>query len=96
MKKLLFTLFLSLLTLTMSAQIQRTFLGNTLGVSTYAQVTSNMTQKGYSLDKASDKDCAIYNYVKFAGYDCKSAYFYFHNNYLKSVMKLNSLMKIHS
>ena len=86
MKKLLFTLFLSLLTLTMSAQIQRTFLGNTLGVSTYAQVTSNMTQKGYSLDKASDKDCAIYNYVKFAGYDCKSAYFYFHNNYLKSVM----------
>ena len=86
MKKLLFTLFLSLLTLTMSAQIQRTFLGNTLGVSTYAQVTSNMTQKGYSLDKASDKDCAIYNYVKFAGYDCKSAYFYFHYNYLNSVM----------
>ena len=41
MKKLLFTLFLSLLTLTMSAQIQRRFLGNTLGVSTPAQVKAN-------------------------------------------------------
>lgn len=45
MKKLLFTLFLSLLTLTMSAQIQRTFLGNTLGESTYAQVKANMAKK---------------------------------------------------
>lgn len=42
MKKLLLSLFLSLLTLTMSAQIQRKFLGNTLGVSTYAQVKENM------------------------------------------------------
>lgn len=41
MKKLLFTLFLSLLTLTMSAQIQGRFLGCTLGVSTPAQVKAN-------------------------------------------------------
>ena len=41
MKKLLFTLFLSLLTLTMSAQIQRKFLGCTLGISTPAQVKAN-------------------------------------------------------
>ena len=41
MKKLLFTLFLSLLTLTMSAKIQGRFLGCTLGVSTPAQVKAN-------------------------------------------------------
>ncbi len=86
MKKILFTLILSLLTLTMSAQIQRKFLGNTLGVSTYAQVKANMTQKGYRLAESSDKDCAVYDNVKFAGYDCKNVYFYFYNNKLKSVM----------
>lgn len=85
MKKLLLSLFLSLLTLTMSAQIQRKFLGNTLGVSTYAQVKENMAQKGYRMAEASDNKCALFENVKFAGYDCKSAYFYFYNNRLKTV-----------
>lgn len=85
MKKILFTLILSLLTLTMSAHIQRKFLGNTLGVSTYAQVKANMAQKGYRLAESSDKDCAVYDNVKFAGYDCKNVYFYFYNNKLKLV-----------
>ena len=80
MKKLLFTLFLSLLTLTMSAQIQRTFLGNTLGESTYAQVKANMAKKGYEISNSGNKDWAIFYNVNFAGYNCEQAYFYFSND----------------
>lgn len=80
MKKLLFTLFLSLLTFTMSAQIQRTFLGNTLGESSYAQVKANMSKKGYAISPGSNKDCIIFNSVNFAGYNCEQAYFYFSND----------------
>ena len=63
MKKLLFTLFLSLLTHTMSAQIQRKFLGCTLGVSTPAQVKANMAQKGYRPSDTSNKGCYIYDNI---------------------------------
>ena len=77
MKKLLFTLFLSLLTLTMSAQIQRTFLGCTLGVSTPAQVKANMAQKGYSPSDTSNKGCYIYDNINFAGFSNTQAFFLF-------------------
>ena len=66
MKKIAFTFLLILLTLTMSAQIQRTFLGNTLGESTYAQVKANMAKKGYEISNSGNKDCAIFYNVKFA------------------------------
>lgn len=82
MKKLLFTLFLSLLTLTMSAQIQRTFLGNTLGESTYEQVKNNMARKGYRMNEASDSVYAEFDNIKFSGYDCKKAFFEFYDNKL--------------
>ena len=77
MKKLLFTLFLSLLTLTMSAQIQRTFLGCTLGVSTPAQVKANMAQKGYRTPDTSNKGCYIYDNINFAGFSNTQAFFLF-------------------
>ena len=82
MKKLLFTLFLSLLTLTMSAQIQRTFLGCTLGVSTPAQVKANMAQKGYRPSDTSNKGCYIYDNINFAGFSNTQAFFYFYKNKL--------------
>ena len=82
MKKLLFTLILSLLTLTMSAQIQRRFLGCTLGVSTPAQVKANMAQKGYRTPDTSNKGCYIYDNVNFAGFSNTQAYFYFYKNKL--------------
>lgn len=77
MKKLLFTLFLSLLTLTMSAQIQRKFLGCTLGVSTPAQVKANMAQKGYRPSDTSNKGCYIYDNINFAGFSNTQAFFFF-------------------
>lgn len=95
MKKLLFTLLLSLLTLAMSAQIQRTFLGNTLGVSTCAQVKSNMIQKGYRVAEGSGTDCLIFLNVKFAGCSCEKAFFYFHNKklYMVSFLLEQSFIK---
>ena len=80
MKRIIFTLLLTLLTLTMSAQIQRTFLGNTLCESTYAQVKANMAKKGYEISNSGNKDCAVFYSVKFAGYNCEQAYFYFSND----------------
>lgn len=82
MKKLLFTLFLSLLTLTMSAQIQRTFLGNTLCESTYEQVKNNMAQKGYRMIETQEGVSADFDNIKFSGYDCKTAIFNFYENKL--------------
>lgn len=78
MKKILFTLILSLLTLTMSAQIQRKFLGNTLAVSTITQVKANMAKKGYKA--TANKDYIVYSNVTFAGLECEKAIFFFHNN----------------
>ena len=49
MKKILFTFIISVLALDMSAQIQRTFLGNVLAVSTYEEVRTNMRNKGYGI-----------------------------------------------
>lgn len=47
MKKNIFIILLSLLTLNISAHIQHNFLGNILGVSAYDQVRYNMYDKGY-------------------------------------------------
>lgn len=80
MKKIIFTLFISLLTLTISAQIQRTFLGNVLAVSTYEEVRTNMRNAGYRISNLINKDCTVYSDVKFAGYKCEEAYFHFIDN----------------
>ena len=80
MKKLLFTFIISVLALDMSAQIQRTFLGNVLAVSTYEEVRTNMRNKGYGISALINKDCAVYSDVKFAGYNCEEAYFNFIDN----------------
>ena len=80
MKKILFTFMISVLALNMSAQIQRTFLGNVLAVSTYEEVRTNMRNKGYRISDLINKDCAVYSDVKFAGYNCEEAYFNFIDN----------------
>ncbi len=80
MKKILFTFIISVLALDMSAQIQRTFLDNVLAVSTYEEVRTNMRNKGYGISGLINKDCAVYSYIKFAGYNCEEAYFNFIDN----------------
>lgn len=87
MKKTIFIFLISLLTLTMSAQIQRNFFGNTLGVSTYAQVKAKMTQKGYKAS-SSDRNCVVYENVKFAGFTDVEAYLYFNKGKLYLVSLL--------
>lgn len=79
-RKAFLIFILSVLTLTVSAQIQRSFLGNVLGVSTYDQVRANMRDKGYHISSLFNKDCAVYRDVKFAGYNCEEVYFHFYDN----------------
>ena len=79
-RKIIFTVLLSLLALNISAQIQRYFIGNTLGVSTYDQVRYNMYDKGYYTLADHRNDYAAYRDVKFAGYTCEEAYFNFYDN----------------
>lgn len=79
-RKIIFTVLLSLLALNISAQIQRYFIGNTLGVSTYDQVRYNMYDKGYHTLADHRNDYAAYRDVKFAGYTCEEAYFNFYDN----------------
>lgn len=78
-RKIIFTALLSLLALNISAQIQRNFIGNTLGVSTYDQVRYDMYDKGYHALGDRRNDYIDYTDVKFAGYTCEDAYFYFYD-----------------
>lgn len=39
-----------------------------------------MAKKGYEISNSGNKDCAIFYSVKFAGYNCEQAYFYFSND----------------
>lgn len=77
--RIFFIILLSLLTLNISAQIQRLFLGNTLGVSTYDQVRYNMYDKGYQTLEDHRNNYISYRDVRFAGYTSKEAYFYFYD-----------------
>lgn len=80
MKKNIFIILLSLLTLNISAHIQHNFLRNILGVSAYDQVRYNMYDKGYINSAPHNKDYAVYRNVKFAGYTCEEADFHFYDN----------------
>ena len=79
MKKNIFIILLSLLALNISARIQRNFLGNILGVSSYDQVRYNMYDKGYINSAPYNKDYTVYRNVKFAGYTCEEADFHFYD-----------------
>lgn len=75
MKRFILSIALSLLVLTISAQIQRTFFGCTLGVSTKAFVKNAMIRKEYPLVVKNNK--YIYYDVKFGGLECAKVVFSF-------------------
>lgn len=75
MKRFILSIALSLLVLTISAQIQRTFFGCTLGVSTKAFVKNAMIRKEYPLVVKNNK--YIYYDVKFGGFECAKVFFSF-------------------
>lgn len=83
MKRFILSLALSLLVITVSAQIQRTFLGCTLAETSFRDVERVMTLKGYEMN--SNSDCIVAHDVKFAGYKCKSIHFNFYKNVLYQV-----------
>lgn len=85
MKRFLLSLVLSLVVITVSAQIQRTFLGCTLGVSTKAFVKNAMTKKGYRLKRIDENEKYVYQNVKFIEYTCKEVCFSFYAGKLLSI-----------
>lgn len=82
MKKVFLSLLISLIALTVSAQIQRTFLGCTL-TSSYQDVKRHLTQEKYDLE--SNEDLIVVYNTKFAGFDCESVAFGFYKGKLLSV-----------
>lgn len=85
MKRFLLSLVLLLVVITVSAQIQRTFLGCTLGVSTKAFVKNAMTKKGYRLKRIDENEKYVYQNVKFIEYTCKEVCFSFYAGKLLSI-----------
>lgn len=83
MKRFILSIALSLLVLTISAQIQRTFFGCTLGVSTKAFVKNAMIRKEYPLVVKNNK--YIYYDVKFGGFECAKVVFSFFSGKLLRV-----------
>lgn len=81
MKRFIIILLLFSLALSVSAQIQRVFQGNILGVSTYQQVSTNMVRKGYS-PANHDKEYIVYSDVEFAGLKCEQAIYFFYDDKL--------------
>ncbi len=96
MKKVFLSLLISLIALTVSAQIQRSFLGCTL-TSSYQEVKDHLTQEKY--DIGSDDDIFFVYNTKFAGFDCEWIAFEFYKskliavtiNYESSYIKRNLL-----
>lgn len=82
MKKVFFSLLISLIALTVSAQIQRSFLGCTL-TSSYQEIKDHLTQEKYDFE--SDDDLIVVSNTKFAGFDCESVSFVFYKGKLLSV-----------
>ena len=80
MKKVFLSLLISLIALTVSAQIQRSFLGCTL-TSSYQEVKDHLTQEKY--DIGSDDDIIFVYNTKFAGFDCEWIAFGREQRYLR-------------
>ena len=85
MNKFLLSLFICLCTtLTISAQIQRTFFGLTLGVSTRSDVEKFFREHGAAFDEK--KECNyIYNKLKWAGTEWSSVSFTLYENKLLQI-----------
>lgn len=79
MKKVFLSLLISLIALTVSAQMQRTFLGCTL-TSSYQDVKRHLIQEKYNLE--SNDDLIVVFNTKFAGFDCESVSFEFYKSKL--------------
>jgi len=82
MKKVFLSLLISLIALTVSAQIQRSFLGCTL-TSSYQEVKDHLTQEKYDFE--SDDDLIVVSNTKFAGFDCEYISFEFYKSKLIAV-----------
>ena len=85
MKKLLFTIFLSVFCISIQAQLQRNILGAKLGVSTKTFVKSTMAKKGYKARVGDTNDTYFFDNVKFAGRKCDLVRFDFFSGKLASV-----------
>lgn len=91
MKNLLIIIILALSSQVISAQINRTFWGVTLGTSTPSQVKSMLVQKGYYVEKEPDGAlCVKVNNVRFGGAVWTYISFLFVNNQLSQVWFQNN------
>lgn len=81
------TLFLlTLICLTASAQINRTIMNCTLGVSTEQDVIQEMSNQGYKVMKIDDETLGIDNKIKFGGQEWTVVYFNFSHSLLKAIV----------
>lgn len=86
MKKALLVLtFLMLFLMTMSAQIKRTIMGQTLGVSTKEEVYNSLKSKGAFLQTVGGEELVFLSDVRFGGVPWDNMSFAFYNNLLCSV-----------
>lgn len=91
MKKIVFVILILLVSLSCSAQINRTFLGVTLGVSTKQQVKTIMTQKGYTVTTDPDGSYSIIaDNISFGGGMWTYVSFKFVNGYLSEIWFQNN------
>ncbi len=80
MKNIVTVLILCFSFIFANAQIQRTFLGNTLGVTTWNNAKSTLSQKGLEIiDCNQQAGTILVGNVTFSSYPCEFATLYFHN-----------------
>ena len=80
MKKIVTVLILCFSFIFANAQIQRTFLGNTLGVTTWNNAKSILSQKGIEIiDCNQQAGTILVGNVTLSCYPCEFATLYFHN-----------------
>ena len=80
---------LSILSLTVSAQIQRQFMGQTLGESTKSEVFKGLEDKGAFNDHTIVEETISVNNIRFGGYTWSVAMFMFYENKLITVLFLD-------
>lgn len=79
MKKIVIILILCFPFILADAQIQRTFLGNTLGVTTWNNAKTILSQKGLEIiDNNQQTGTIVVGNVTFSGYPCDFATLHFH------------------
>ena len=85
MKRILFISVLTILSLSVAAQIQRKFMGQTLGESTKSSVYNELKDKKAYYDKIDGDEVICIKDVRFGGYSWDYAVFKFCDNKLMTV-----------